>query len=214
MTTTSAAGLPSAEVVVTGQILYGQAQGAQRAATADILAVYASNPAYMHMRALGLSETDNGRGTRMFQEARASTNKALAKAAAEGRIDVITVPGGVSGGEQPIPDLTVSVIDKLPVYFVDGKVLSGNAQTCRRAAELDSSTLLLAIPAWRESLALTENDANYHFLRKQAFEAYEKALKAAADDGGFDAVIERGGVSCRLGPVPDLTQQAVAALSR
>ncbi len=77
---------------VTGQVLYGAAAGAQRGAVVDILAVYAQNPVYMRMKGEGLSETDGARGSKLFAEAQAATNKALCKVAKDARVDVITVP--------------------------------------------------------------------------------------------------------------------------
>jgi Skp family chaperone for outer membrane proteins len=197
---------------VTGQVLYGSVQNAQHGATVDILKVYAANPIYMRMKADGLSETDGGRGSKLFADAQACTNKALVKVARAEKVDVITVPGGMAGGAEPIRDLTAAVVDQLPLYFVEGRVLTGTAVDARVVVQLDSTTLLAAIPAWRESQALTENDANWHFLRKQAQDAFEKAVKKVARDGGYDAVVEKGGVTCRLGPVADVTQTAVAAL--
>jgi len=197
---------------VTGQVLYGSADKAQRGATVNILSVYAQNPMYMRMKAEGLAETDGARGSRLFAEAQAATNRALVKVAKAERLDVITVPGGLLGGTEPIRDLTSAVVDQLPLYYVEGRVLTGAAADARVIVQLDSAALLNAIPAWRESQALTENDANWHFLRKQAMDAFEKAVKKVARDGGFDAVVEKGGVTCRLGPVADVTQTAVVAL--
>ena len=197
---------------VTGQVLYGSAEGAQRGAVVDILSVYAQNPAYMRMRAEGLSETDGARGSKLFAEAQAGTNRSLVKVARAEKLDVITVPGGLTGGSEPIRDLTAAVIDQLPLYHVEGRVLAGVAAEARLVVELDSNVLLAAIPAWRESQLLTENDANYHFLRKQAQDAFERAVKKVTRDGGYDAVVEKGGVICRLGPVADVTQAAIAAL--
>lgn len=197
---------------VTGQVLYGSADKAQHGATVNILSVYAQNPIYMRMKAEGLSETDGARGSKLFAEAQAATNRALVKVAKAEKLDVITVPGGLSGGTDPIRDLTSAVVDQLPVYYVDGKVLTGAAADARTIVQLDSALLLNAIPAWRESQALTENDANWHFLRKQALDAFEKAVKKVARDGGYDAVVEKGCVTCRLGPVADVTQTAVVAL--
>ena len=197
---------------VTGQVLYGSADKAQRGATVNILSVYAQNPIYIRMKAEGLSETDGARGSKLFAEAQAATNKALVKVAKAERLDVITVPGGMSGGADPIRDLTSAVVDQLPLYYVEGRVLTGACVDARVIVQLDSTTVLAAIPAWRESQGLTENDANWHFLRKQALDAFEKAVKKVARDGGFDAVVEKGGVTCRLGPVADVTQTAVVAL--
>src|SRR5262245_11277300 len=91
---------------VTGQVLYGSAENAQRGATVNILAVYAQNPAYMRMKAEGLTETDGARGSKLFAEAQGCANKALIKVAKAEKLDVITVPGGVAGGADPIRDLT------------------------------------------------------------------------------------------------------------
>lgn len=197
---------------VTGQVLYGGAEGATRGATADILAVYAQNPAYMRMRAEGLSETDGARGSKLFAEAQAAAHKALAKVARAEKLDVITVPGGLAGGAEPIRDVTAAVVDQLPLYHVEGRVLAGATADARLVVELASDTVLAAIPAWREAQLLTENDANYHFLRKQALDAFERAVKKVTRDGGYDAVCEKGGVICRLGPVADVTQAAIAAI--
>jgi hypothetical protein len=199
-------------LVVTGQILYGSAANAQRGAVVDILAVYASNPIYMRMKAERLSETDGGRGSKLFADAQATTNRSLIKVAKAEKLDVITVPGGLSGGTEPIRDLTAAVIDQLPLYHVDGRVLTGSVTDARIIVELDSAVLLAAIPAWRESQSLTENDVNFHFLRKQAQDAFEHAVKKVARDGGYDAVAEKGCTTCRLGPVADVTQAAIAAL--
>ena len=200
-------------LAVTGKIVYGKIEGARTAAVVDILAVYANNPIYMRMKADRLTETDGKRGSKLFAEAQAATNKALAKVALDAKVDVVTVPGGVSGGERPIDDLTQKVIDRLPVYHVEGKLLLGVLANARQIAELDSGLLLGAIPAWRESQKLTENDADYHLLRKRAQEQFEAALKEAAHDGEYDAVVERHAATSRLGPVADLTPAAIAALN-
>jgi len=200
-------------LLVTGKVVYGKVEGARTAAVVDILAVYANNPIYMRMKAEGLVETDGKRGSKLFSEAQGATNKALAKVALDAKVDVITVPGGVTGGEQPISDLTQRVIDRLPVYHIEGQLLCGTLAEARQVAELDSAVLRAAIPAWREAQKLTENDADYHLLRKKAQEQFEGAIKEAAHDGGYDAVVEKKGVISRLGPVADLTPAAIAALN-
>jgi hypothetical protein len=105
------------------------------------------------------------------------------------------------------------VIDRLPVYHVEGKLLFGAVANARRMAELDSALLLGAIPAWREAQKLNENDVDYHLLRKRAQEQFEASVKEVAHDGDYDAVIEKHGVTSRLGPVADLTPAAIAALN-
>jgi hypothetical protein len=199
-------------LTVTGQVLYGSAENAQHGATANILVVYAQNPAYMRMKAEGLTETDGARGTKLFSEAQGCANKALIKVARSEKLDVITVPGGLSGGSDPIRDVTAAVIEQLPLYFVEGRVLTGSTLDARSIVELDSAALRAAIPAWRESQQLTQDDANWHFLRKQAQDAFEKAVKKVARDNAYDAVVEKGGATCRLGPIADVTQAAIVAL--
>ena len=197
---------------VTGQILYGTAANAHKGGTVDVVAVYASNPAYMRMRANGLSETDQARGTRLFNEAQGAANRALAKVAKANSIDVITIPGGVEGGEAVPVDVTAQVIDQLPLYCVEGKVLAGNARDARVLVQLDPAQLWNAIPAWREAQLLTQNDANYHFLMKQAADQFERAVKKVLRDGGYDGIVETGGVTGRLGPVADVTAAAISAI--
>ncbi len=204
---------PVEDLVVSGQIVYGKEAGARRAATVDILSVYSHNPIYMHMKAAGLSETDGGRGTKLFIAAQAATNKALARAAKAARVDVITVPGGVSGGEQPIADLTQNVIDLLPVFHCDGKILHGSLRNARAVAELDSDKLLAAIPEYTEYLLLSPNDANYHILRKKFQDAFKHAVRKVARDGNYDVVAEKGAVTSRLGAVADVTAKAILALA-
>ncbi len=104
------------------------------------------------------------------------------------------------------------MIEQLPIFYVEGKVLTGAVLDARTVVELDSAALLAAIPAWRESLTLTENDANWHFPAQAAQDAFEKAVKTVARNNGYDAIVEKGGVTSRLGPVADVTQAAITAL--
>jgi len=205
-------GTAAQELQVVGQVLYGSAEGARRGGEVDIVSVYGSNPAHMRMRALGLSETDGGHGQRLFAEAQAAANRALAKVARGAGLDVLTVPGGLSGGSEAPPDLTAAVIEQLPLYHVEGRVLAGTARDARVLVELDAAALWCAIPAWREAQLLTPETANYHFLMKQAQDIFERVVKQVQRDGGYDGLVEKGGVTSRLGPVPDVTAAAIAAV--
>jgi len=203
---------PLAELVITGQILYGKAEGAEHAAVADIVTVYDNNPAYSRMREAGLSETDGGRGQTLFDAAQDAAHKALAGTARPRDIDVITTPGGVSGGDHPIDDVTQDVIDRLPLFHVEGKVLQGRARGAQVLGEIDSQQVLHAIPEYLEWLTLGEDDARYHLLRKHWQDEFNRVVREVWHDNSADCVVELGGSTSRLGPVPDWTQQAIDAL--
>jgi Skp family chaperone for outer membrane proteins len=202
------------EVEIKGQVLYDGRGGAPaRPAVADILKVYAHNPAYMHMRSRGWRETDP-QGAPLFAHAKAAANKALAEAAQAAGVNVITVPGGVSGADAPPQDLTQQVIDRLPIYHVHGEVLSGRATGAQRIAEVDTAAVLAAIPAWEEAQTLGESDARFHLLRRRYLDELNRVVNVVARQGGYDTIVERGGTTSRLGPVPDLTRSAIAAVDR
>jgi hypothetical protein len=199
------------DITVTGQVLYGSANGAQKAAVVDIVEVYNNNPAYIRLKRLGLSETE-GRGKRLFGEARTTANKALAAVARHHGVDVITVPGGVEG-DGDFADLTREIIDQLPIFVVEGDLLTGTVKGAQSLGELDSPRVLEAIPAYLEWRSLTENDARYHLLRQVYLEKFSKAVKKVARDQGLDGVASKGDVTSRLGPVPDVTDAVIQALA-
>lgn len=198
------------DVNVTGQVLYGSAAGAQNAAEVDIVDIYNNNPAYMRLKAFGLQETE-GRGKKLFDEARATTNKALASVARRHGVDVITVKGGVEGGEAP--DLTREVIEDLPVFAVEGPLLHGSSpRGLTSVGEVDSDQVLQNIAAYVEWKALRPDDARYHLLQQTWKDLYAKAIKKVARDQGLDGIVEKGDVTSRLGAVPDVTRAVVQAL--
>ena len=108
----ASASVPAADVEVTGQVVYGTVAGADTAATVDIVEVYNNNPAYMRLKQYGLSETQ-GRGKSLFEEARASTNKALAAVARRHGVDVITIPGGVTSDSTTVEMITKGFVTEL-----------------------------------------------------------------------------------------------------
>jgi hypothetical protein len=175
----------------------------------DIVQVYNNNPAYMRMKALGLSESDGGHGRTLFEQAQKWSNKALATVARDKGLDVITIPGGVEGTDSAPEDVTQAVIDELPLFCIEGNL----AQGARSVAEVDSQAVLDVIPEYVEWQSLDENDARWHILRKAYLDAFSRALKRTVRDQGLDAVVERGGVTGRLGPVPDVTSAVVEALA-
>ncbi len=207
----AAAPLLGDEVEVTGKVLYDSGKKHTRAATVDVRTVFSNNAAYMHMKAKGLRETES-RGKPLFSAAKASTDKALRDAAQQAKVQVITVPGGVSGGDKPVADLTRKVIDRLPIYHVDGKVEFGRQQGASNIAQIDTQAVLEAIPEYREAKRLGEDDARFHLLRKKYMDELTRVVQLSARRGGHDAVVELGGVTSRLGPVPNVTATAIAAV--
>lgn len=203
---------PLTELVITGQILYGRAEGAEIAAVTDIVTVYENNPAFIRMREAGLSETDGGRGQQLFDAAQAAAKKALAGIARDRDIDVITTPGGVSGSDAPIDDVTQEVIDRLPLFHVEGKVLQGRDRGAQILGEVDSQLVLESIPEYVEWVTLGEDDARYHLLRKHWQDAFNRVVRDVWRNNSADCVVELGGATSRLGSVPDWTQQAIDAL--
>ncbi len=213
-TATAEAAADDDGIQITGQILY-DARGSKApvAAEVDIVSVYASHPAYMHMKAIGSRETDP-LGRPLFATAQADVNRALVESARQRAVNVVTVPGGVTGSPKPVPNLTRDVTDRLPVYHVHGEVHYGRAKGALRIGSLDSRAVLAAIPAWQEAQLLDETDARFHLLRHRYMSELNRVVRQAARQGGHDAVVEQGGVTSRLGPVPDITTIAVAAVER
>lgn len=203
-----------APVVVSGQILYDARRGKDPVpAVVDIVTVYGSHPAYMHMKARGHRETDP-KGRPLFATAQSDVNRSLVEAARRAGVNVVTVPGGVTGATEPVPDLTRDVTDRLPLYHVHGEVHYGRAKGALRIAELDSRAVLAAIPAWQEAQSLSEDDARFHLLRHRYMTELNRVVRAAARAGNHDAVVETGGVTSRLGAVPDITASAVGTVGR
>ena len=201
------------EMRVTGPIYYGAAEGAAAVGVVEIRTVYASNPAFMRLRALGLSETDGGRGQRLFDEAQTAARRALAQVASDNGLDVITEVGGVvDASEEPV-DFSQQVIEGLPRFHVEGKVLHGSARGARTLASIDSQQLLNAIPAYVEWLSSDPSEARYHLLQKEYQDAFGQAVRQVARDERLDVLVEVGAATARSGVVDDVTPQAVSALA-
>ena len=201
------------EVQVTGPVYYGRAQGASDVGVVDIRLVYASNPAFVRMRAFNLSETDGGRGQKLFDEAQSAARHALAVVASAYDLDVITEIGGVTGTENEPADLTQPVIDELPQFYVEGKVLHGSVRTASSLGEIDSQALLGAIPAYVEWLGSDPSEARYHLLKQEYEKAFARAVRQAARNAGVDLVVEKGAATLRDGAVDDLTSEAIAGVA-
>ena len=202
---------PLADLDITGKVLYRSSESnPTRGAEVDINEVFANNPAYMRIEALGLSKT-SGHGKELFAEADRAAKKALATVAADRDLHVITTLGGLQG-DDTFGDLTNEVIEQLPVYCIDGTVLHGSKRSIDAIAEMERERVLDAIPsyvAWQE---LDESDADYYFLKEEYEKAYLKALRKVVRDEGLTAVIEMGGVTSRLDAPPDITDQVIDAL--
>ncbi|RKY21544.1 MAG: hypothetical protein DRQ55_04025 [Planctomycetota bacterium] len=206
------AAAPMAELQITGKVLYRSAVSVpSRGAEVDIMELFANNPAYMRLGALGLSKS-SGHGQELFAAADRAAKKALATVARDRNLHVIAVLGGVSGGEVPIEDLTDVVIDSLPVYYIDGTVYHGSKRSTDTVAEMDRQQVWEAIPAYTKWLALSDGDADYYFFKEEYQRAYLKALRQVVRDESLTVVVELGGVTSRLDPPQDVTALVIAAL--
>lgn len=202
------------DLLITGRVFYGEAEGARSVGVVDIRVIYASNPAFLRMKALGLSETDGGRGQHLFDESQVAARRALARIATNNGLDVITEIGGVSGAETEPGDFTQQVIDVLPHFYVEGKLLHGSVRGARTIAEIDSQTLLAAIPSYIEWLGSDPSEARYHILKKDYEDKFAKAARQSAREAGADVVAEKGAATSRHGEVKDITSQAVSVISQ
>lgn len=199
---------------VTGRVFYGKAEGARSVGVVDIRVIYASNPAFLRMKAFGLSETDGGRGQHLFDESQVAARHALARIATDNGLDVITQIGGVSGAQTEPVDFTQQVIDALPHFYVEGKLLHGNVRGARSIAEIDSQTLLAAIPSYIEWLGSDPSEARYHILKKDYEDKFGRAVRQSARDAGADVIVEKGAATSRHGELKDVTSQAVSVLAQ
>lgn len=201
-----------AEPSTSGPVYYGEAAGATRFAEVAIREVYAKNPAFMRLRALGLSESDGGRGQELFDAAQSAAKRALARVADNHDLQVIAELGSVQGAEGVV-DRTSEVIDELPHFYVEGKVLQGNARNARQIGELDSQAVLMAIPAFVEAQGLDSNSARFHILQKEYQDRFSDAMRKTARDAGLDSIVEKDAATSRFGAILDVTQQAIQSLA-
>lgn len=197
---------------VTGPVYYGEARGATKVGEVAIRLVYAENPAFIRLRALGLSESDGGRGQALFDAAQVAAKRALARVANDHELDLIVEIGGVSGADGVV-DRTGEVVEQLPHFHVEGKVLHGSERNARQLAEIDSLAVLMTIPSFVEAQALDESNARFHILQKDYQDRFAAALRKTARDGNYDVLVEKGAATSRFGAILDVTQQTITALS-
>lgn len=204
--------VPVAELQITGKVLYRSTHALPtRGAEVDIKQVFANNPAYLRLEKLKLSKSQ-GHGQTLFAEADRAAKKALATVALGESLHVITVLGGVTGGEVPVADLTEAVISELPVYCIDGVVHHGSKRDTGAVAQMERQRVLEAIPSYRRWIFLDESDAEYHFLKDEWEGQYLKALRKVVKDEALTAIVEVGCVTSRLAPAADVTDLVIGAL--
>ena len=87
-------------------------------------------------------------------------------------------------------------------------VLRGNPNSFRRIATVDRREVFSAIPAYRtlRREKLTKRDARYHFLLRQANEAFDTAVRRLCKAHGVDLVVAQGDVAATGLDVLDLTE--------
>lgn len=203
---------PLAELQISGKVLFrSPSKVPSRGAEADLAGIFAQNPAYMRIEALGLSKT-SGHGQELFAEADRAAKKALAFVAEERDLHVITALGGIQGGEISIEDLTEVVVSHLPVYCIDGVAHHGSKKATDQLAEMDRDRVWSSISAYREWCTRKETDVDYYFLKEEYERVYFRALKQVVRDHNLSAVIELGGVTSRLEPAPDITDEVIGSI--
>ena len=86
-------------------------------------------------------------------------------------------------------------------------VLRGDPHSFRRIATLDRRAVFAEIPAYQTLTRekLTKRDPRYHFLLRQANEAFDHAIRSLCRTHGIDLVVARGDVEVRGLDVLDLT---------
>lgn len=198
-------------VIDEGVVVFGPLDNPSRGAEVDINRVYANHPAFMRMQELGLDVADS-RGKTLFAQAKKSVKSALAAVAESEDLHVITDLGGVSGGDIEILDQSQKVIDLLPVYHIDGAVLSGTKKARANVAEMDKEAVLQAIPAYRDWLNLDPSDTRYHFLKEEWNLIYQEALSTVVRNESLEAVAEPGAITSRLEAAPVITDRVIEAL--
>ncbi len=97
------------------------------------------------------------------------------------------------------------------------RVYLGNHRLARKPAVVDSSRVYAVIDEYQQIRreGLTPDGPKYHLLLAKASERFNKALKAAAAQGGHDVVGEVGTVrpvNPAAAPPSDLTEATLAAL--
>jgi len=102
-----------------------------------------------------------------------------------------------------------------PRVRVTGTVLLGSTVGFSGIATVDRRRVFQSIPAWRTIVAekLSRNTARYHFLLKEANDAFRRALEQVAVDNGVDLVVDSGGVEATGLEVQDLTEAMERAVA-
>jgi hypothetical protein len=97
-------------------------------------------------------------------------------------------------------------VDKKKVYY-------GKASSFKKPAEINLLTVFGAISEYTEAKKKSEDDPDYYILLQKANDKFQKALKKAASDGGYDLVAEKGAVKAKK-TVPDITDAVIKALPK
>lgn len=101
-----------------------------------------------------------------------------------------------------------ATVDKKKVYY-------GDAESFSKPAEIEINKVFARIPEYAEAKKKAEDDPEYYILLEKANDKFQKAVKKAAADGGYDLVAEKGAVkpAKKKQAVPDITEDVIEALS-
>ncbi len=106
-------------------------------------------------------------------------------------------------------------IKPAPRVVIRGEVLAGNPGAFRSLGVVERKAVFLQIPAYQTLVRerLSRTNPRYHFLLRQANDAFRAAMTRVAVQNGVDLVVETGGVSAVGLEIQDLTAGVVREVS-
>jgi Skp family chaperone for outer membrane proteins len=98
-------------------------------------------------------------------------------------------------------------IDKKKIYY-------GNPDSFKTPAVIKLNDVFAKIPEYQDAKKKSEDDPEYYILLEKANEKFQKAVKKAAQDGGYDLVGEAGTIKSKTKDkdVPDITDKVIEAI--
>jgi hypothetical protein len=96
-------------------------------------------------------------------------------------------------------------VDKKKVYY-------GDPDNFKNPAVICLNDVFEKIPEYQDAKKKSDDDPEYYILLEKANKKFQKALKKAATDNGYDLVGEKGSITVKNKTVPDITDKVIEAL--